>query len=485
MPISFDSVPSNLRVPGTYIEFSNRLGGNSQIEFKLVVLGQRLAAGTVAEGVPVRVYNADDAEKFFGRGSQLHLMFIALKKADPYFETWAIAMDDGVGSTAGTKTLTVTGAATEAGAATIYMGGKKVVATIADTDDVTAIATAIVAAVTADTLLPFTAANTLGVVTLTAKNKGEAANDIDVRVGYNGESLPAGVAIAVADGVTGATNPDITTALAAMADEWYNWIVNPWNDATNLAALDTELDDRYGPLKQIGARTFTAYRENLANTATFGNGRNNPHVTTMGTNTSPTPPYEWAAVNAVVAGAALALDPARQVRTLELTGVLPPAIADRWDDTERNSLLFDGISTYTVTADGKVLIEQQITNYQKNDLAIADDSYLYINTPETLERIRYEQRARFGLKYPRHKLASDDARPAPGQPVMQPKLARAELLALYRDFEAKGWAQDYDGYAETLLLEVDNANSERLNWYDSPKLVGNLRVTAGHTEFRK
>ena len=91
----------------------------------------------------------------------------------------------------------------------------------------------------------------------------------------------------------------------------------------------------------------------------------------------------------------------------------------------------------------------------------------------------------FAQKYPRHKLAKDSMRVAAGQPIMQPKIAKTELLVLYAEMEEKGWVQDYEGYKSTLLAEVDIDDKSRLNIYDSPQLVGQLRVVAAHNEFRR
>lgn len=481
----FNQIPAALRIPGTYIEFDNSLAGNASINFKVLVIGQRLATGTIGEGIPTLVSNPDDAEEYFGRGSMLAEQFHALKNADAFTETWAIALDENAAGVAATKTITVTGAATQAGTLTLYIAGRKVSVAVADTDDQTAVAAAIVAAITADTRLPFTAANVLGVVTLTTKWKGETGNDIDVRANYYGESTPAGIAVAIADGVAGTANPDMATAIAAMGDEWYNWIVMPFTDAANLVLLETELDERWGPMRQIGCRAFAAYRDTLAATGTFGNTRNNPHVSCMATSTAPQPTYIWASVNAIIAAKALSIDPARPLQTLTLTGIMAPAIADRFIDTERNTLLFDGIATHKVGADGSVMIERQITMYQFNGAGIADDSYLDINTPETLERIRFLQRSTFAQKYPRHKLAGDATRVGAGQAIMQPKVAKSELLNLYRTMEESGWVQDYEGYKAALVVAIDGADSTRLNVQDSPQLVGQYRVHAQQIQFRK
>jgi len=486
--ISFNNIPSNLRIPGVYIEFDNSLAGNSVVNFKVLVIGQRLANGTVAEGIPTLVTNVEDAEKYFGRGSMLAEQIKALKNANQFMETWAIALDEAAGGAAAAGTITATGAATSNGSVQLYIAGKKVSVAVSNNDSQDAIATAIAAAITADTTLPVNAVVngvTTNQVDLTCKWKGETGNDIDVRENYYGEQTPAGTVITFAAMAGGTTNPGMATAIVAMASEWYNWIVMPFTDAANLTAIETELDTRWGPLQQIGGRAFCAFSDTLANSSTFGNGRNNPHVTCMATNTSPTPPYIWAAVNAVVAGASLAIDPARPVQTLTLRGVLAPAIQDRWSNTERNTLLYDGMATHKAATDGSVSIERQITMYQTNGAGVGDDSYLDINTPEALERIRFEQRSLFSLKYPRHKLANDAARTGAGQPIMKPKIAVAELLGLYSQMESDGWVQDYDGYKASLVVQIDAGDPTRLNVQDSPQLVSQYRVHAQKVQFRR
>jgi phage tail sheath gpL-like len=60
--------------------------------------------------------------------------------------------------------------------------------------------------------------------------------------------------------------------------------------------------------------------------------------------------------------------------------VLAPDLADRFELTERNNLLYSGISTYTVADDGTVNVENIITTYQKNSYGDEDDSYLQVET---------------------------------------------------------------------------------------------------------
>ncbi|MEW6647190.1 MAG: phage tail sheath subtilisin-like domain-containing protein [Pseudomonadota bacterium] len=484
--LPFQSIPAALRLPGVYIEFDNSLAAQAEMEFKVLVIGQRLATGTVAEGIPTRVTNEAQAEEFFGRGSMLAEMLKKIKAADRFMETWAIALDENAAGAAAAGTIATTGTATETGTLNAYIAGTRVQVAVTTGDAGSAVATALAAAINANTTLPVTAAvnGTINTqVDLTCRWKGETGNAIDLRLNYYGEKTPKGIAVAIGAMANGTSNPDIADAIAGFGAVWWNWIVMPFSDAANLTALETELTSRWGPMQQKGCRAFAAFRGNHAASGTFGNGRNSPHVTCMPTNITPEPPYLWAAVNAIVGANALALDPARPLHSLELVGLKAPAIETRWTDDERNLLLFDGLSTYTSGVDGRVYIERQITMYQTNAAGISDISYLDINRPETLERVRFEQRARVALRFPRHKLSSTDERFGAGQPIVTEALIKGELLSLYRDFIERGWCEDYDGYAASILVEIDTATG-RLNWKDEPRLMGQAQVFAGLTQFR-
>ncbi len=489
MTIPFNEVPGQLRVPGVRIEFDGRLAGRSVLDAKAVLTGQRIAAGSVAAGTLIRI-GADPGtlDDQFGRGSMLAEMCKAAKKAQPWLEMWAVGLDDNPAGEAAVKKLTVTGSAAEALTLNVYIGFYRVQVAVAVGDTADDVAAAIVAADALVTDAPMTAAvNGVNAneVDLTCKWKGETGNDIDIRVGYYvTDKTPSGLSFAISTTTAGSGNPDITPAIDALGDEWFNWFAMPYTDAANLTVLETELGSRFGPMRAIGGRAFAAYSGTHGATGTFGNTRNSEQVSTMGTGASPSPTWIWAAVNMAVAGQALVNDPARQLRGKHLVGIAPPVEGARWDDTQRNELLYDGISTYTVDAGGRVLIEAQITMYQKNAGGTADDAWLYINTPETLERIRLEQTHYFTQRYPDWKLAGDSYKVPPGQPIMQPKKAKIEMLALYRGFMDRGWTEDYESYKDTILAEINADNNNRLDIYDSPVLIKNMRVTAIHTEFR-
>ncbi len=259
----------------------------------------------------------------------------------------------------------------------------------------------------------------------------------------------------------------------------------PYTDAANLTALETDLGTRFQPPVQKGSRAFCAYRGTHSATGTFGETRNSPHVTCIGTGIAPQLPYIWAAANAAIGSFNLITDPARPLQRLQLPSILPPAIADRNDINERNQLLYDGIATFTVTSDNRVLIERQITMYQENDSSVPDASYLDINTPETLERIRFAKIALISTKYPRHKLREDGefANIPVGAAIATPSIIRAELLSIYRSQMNLGWVEDIEHYKTTLVVQIDSDDRNRVNVADQPNLVNQFRILANKNQF--
>lgn len=489
MTISFNDIPSNIRVPLAYVEFDNSRAvlGTPLMSRKLLVIGQMLATGTAAAGVPVRIISADQAEQLGGRGSMLSLMFSALKRANKYVETWAIPLEDDAAGVAATGSIAVTGPATGSGTLVLYVNGTRVKVAVTAGDAATAIATATAAAINADTSLPVTAevdAVATDEVDITCRWKGESGNGLDVRVNfYPGEVLPAGTGVTITAMAGGATNPDVADAITAMGDEWYHSIVMPYTDAANLVALETELADRWGPLRQIDAIAFAAFRGTHGETGTFGSARNSKHISCLATGISPQAPFIWAAVNAVVAEASLAIDPARPLQTLVLTGLLPPALTARWTQEERNLLLYDGVSTFKVDAGGQVLIERQLTTYQTNAFGVADPSYLDVNTPATLSYIRYAIRARITQKFPRCKLADDGNNFGAGQAIVTPKRVRNELIALMGELVTAGLVENIEQFKTDLVVERNADDRNRLDILASPDLVNQFRIFASQIQF--
>lgn len=484
MSISFNNIPTNLRVPFVYVEFDNSKAqqGPAVQQYKALVLGQKRSAGAVAELVPTVITSEAQARTAFGVGSQIHGMLAKYLENDKITELVAIAIDDHASGVAATGTLTITGPATADGVLAVYIAGRKVAVSIASGDVQNDIATSLAAAINADPLLYVTAAAATNVVTVTAKNDGTPGNQIDLRLNYYPEdSTPAGVAVAIVAMSSGATDIDIDEIIAVMGEDQYNVIVHPWSDASNLTKIEAELADRFGPIRQNDGVAFTAKKDTLGNLTTLGNGRNSPHSSIMGV-AGPTVSWEWAAAVGAQVAKSGQKDPARPLQTLPLEGILSPAEAEKFTLTERNNLLFDGIATFKVVG-GQAQLERVITTYQTNAAGAADTSYLDVETLLTLSYLRFSFRTRMLSKFARHKLANDGTRFGHGQKVLTPIKGRAEAVALFAEWEQLGLVEGLEQFKRDLIVERSAQDPSRLDFLLPPDLINQLRVVGAQVQF--
>lgn len=385
---------------------------------------------------------------------------------------------------AATATQTIVGTAQEDALMYFVVAGVSVSVLVSKEDDAATIAQSIVDVINGDDDYPITAECAGAVITYTAKQTGETGNEIKVVCNYySGESFPSGVTTQDVQLSGGAGNPDITDAIVAMADEWFNHIVMPYKDTANLDALRDELLERWGPMKMEEGTAYLAYAGTHAETSTFGESRNDFLYTCMGANSSPTPAYLWATAYAAAASYELAVDPARPLQTVTMPRLLAPPVSDRWDLNERNLHLYDGVATHNINASGVVQIEREITMYRLNSFGRPDPSYLDITTPHTLGYIRYATVNRITQKFPRHKLADDGQSFDPTQPIVTPSIINLELIALYQEMLTAGIVENVDNYKEALYCVRDDDDRNRINVQAAPDLVNQFRVFAMTNQF--
>ena len=489
MTVAFNEIPFTWLRKGNLAEIRPNYAGRGVLPWpaKVLIIGQMLTGAAVA-GTPVNITRADQSGGFFGAGSQIDLMIKAFRANNTTTECWAVGLADAGASVANTRTITITGTPSASGAWPLYIAGKSVRVGASLTDTPTTAATAIAAAVNADTSLPFTAASALGVVTLTARNKGTWGASIDVRMGYYPDDfVPPGFTAVIATGVAGATDPTITGLLTAIANDWYTDIVMPFTDSVTMAALEADLARRYNALGGLDAHAYTALAGSYSSVTTWSNTRNSAFVSTLAINGSPTPPACVAAALAGLASFHLSNDPARQLGSLVLKGVMAPLGAALYTDTEQNLMLGKGLSTFEAMADGSVVLNRVVTNYQKTTLNIADQAWLDIMVPKTMSRLRYDWNSYVSLLYPRHKLAGDNS-PAlntgdPGSVIVTPRQMFGTYVSRYKTWMAAGWVEDVAYAKANSLFELNGADRNRLDAVLGVKVIGNLIVGAYALEF--
>ena len=485
--VSFNGIPVDIRTPGQFIEIDNTraVGGIPQQARKILILGQRLASGSVVAATPTRVMSGAHAIGLFGLGSMLAQMVAAAKAANSSTDMFACALDDLVAGVAATGTLTITGAPAAPGTLNLYVAGTAVKVGVAVNETNTVTAANIAAAINANPGLPVTATSALGVVTLTARHKGENGNYVDLRLNYyDGEALPAGLIVAIVAMAGGTGNPDITAALASLGGDQYYTIITPWTDAANMGVLETFLLGRWGPMSQKTGSAFGCVSGTYSGLVTLGHARNSSMSLLFGIYDMPVAPWVSAATWGSVIEFNGAVDPARGFQTLVLPGLMAPPVKSQFTRDQRDILLHNGISTFTVDQGGNVLIEQVVTTYQTNSFGVADVSYLKLNSVWTADAVRYAVRARIALRFPRHKLANDGTNFAPGQAIVTPSIIRAELIGLFREMEEAGLVEDFNQFKNDLLVVRSTANINQINAVIPPNLINQFDVFAASVQFR-
>lgn len=499
MSINFKNIPSGgqVRTPLFYAELDNSQANTSSQQQRALVIGQMLASSTETPNVQSISAGPSDASARYGAGSMLAGMVAAYTLNDSFGELWCLPLADvasGSGGVAATGSVAFTGTATATGVLSLYVAGIKIATAVTSGTTAAQLATAVVAAAALIPNLPATLSvdgTTPSKVDITANHAGEAGNDIDIQLNYlgarGGEATPAGITPTITAMADGATNPTLTTALANLGDELFDFIVGPYTDEASIAALTSLLNDvsgRWSWEVQVFGGVFMAYRGTYGSQTTFGTGLNDQHSSCMGFPDSPTPVWIWAAATAGAAAVSLRADPGLPLQTLQIQGVLAPPQPSRFTLKQRNSLLFDGISTFTADDANNVYIENLITTYQKNAQGQPDDSYLQVETMYQLMFLIRDMKTLVTSKYGRIKLAPDGTRFGPGANVVTPSTVKADIIALYQQRESEGYVQNSAAFAAGLVVQINPQNAKRLDVLWDGDLIQGLRQFAMLGQFR-
>lgn len=485
MAVAFNAIPSNLIVPFWYAEV-NSGGSPYQGQSRLLLMGQKLAAGSAVADTPIGPIQSErEVIALCGNGSMMVDMYRIARRNAPFQPIWLLPVADPAGAAAtGTITITAPGVT---GVAVLSVLGNRITVQVNAADNATTVAAAIVAAINAAGI-PVSASNVAGVVTVTSRHVGTLGNGLELRVRTeeaNVLTTTNAVIVAMGSATAGTGTPTLTTALANCGDDEFDWIVGPWSDTTSLNAIRDFLADtgtgRWAPYKQLYGHYITAAFGNLSTLVSLGNGRNDRHVSIMGSQTSPSPVWQWAAAVGGQAAAHLTDAPevSRPLQTLELVGILPPISRSTWwSTTDRQALYVDGIGGYRVTVDGRVLIDRVVTTEQVNAVGVPDTTFRDIETlGQMMYLVRYFRTA-VANKHARQALA--DANPANVQELTTPADIRNTLVHAYRDLVALGVTEKAELFAEFVVVERDGTDATRVNAYLPIDVVNQLRVFAAN-----
>ncbi len=497
MTIPFANIPQTLRVPLFFAELDNSKANTNVTPQRALLIGQKTSAGTLVANVAQQSQSQSNSRLAAGPGSILAGMIDAYRANDPTGELWVLPLNDDPGAVAATGSISFTGPTTAAGTLSLYVGGRLIAVPLQSGQTAAQVATTVAAAINAANGIAATAAVdgvTTSKVNLTARNGGECGNDIDIRINYlgytKGELLPQGLGVTIVAMASGATNPSLTTALTNLGDKPYDFIGCSLTDTASVAAMTALLADatggRWSWTTQVYGHCWIAKRGTAGTLTAYATLINNQHVTCIGMPTScPTPPWKWAAGFMGKAAVSLRADPGQPLQYLTVAGILPPE--SNWlfgIQIQSATLLYGGVSTWTVDGGNNVVMQNIITTYVTNTQGQADDSYLEVETMYQIPYVLRALRTMVAAKYGRKKLADNGTRFGPTSNVVTPNVVRADLIANYKELEADGQVQDADVFAAGLVVERNATNPGRLDILYDGILTNGLRQIALLFQFR-
>jgi phage tail sheath gpL-like len=478
MPIQFNQIPGNIRVPFVRFEVNAGQSPYQSIQ-RLLLIGQITAAGTAEVEVPLLVSQAEDG--LFGPGSMLASMYKMARAQAPFQEIWAMPLADVVGATAAAGSITFT-APTSANSIVLYIGGFRVTFPVNELMTNADVAVAAAAAINACPGIIVSAAvdvTTTSKVDITALNKGTLGNTIRIETRlYADDGFAADMFGTIVQMAGGAGDPLLNNTIANLGDDQWDWIVMPYCQDALLVQLETWLDSRWGPMSQRYGHNITAYSGSAGTVQTFTSARNSWHTSIMPSHNAPQPTFLWAAAVGGAVAEHLQTPPelSRPLQTIVLVGILPPKnVADQWSTVQLQSFYYAGASGYRVQ-DGAVQIDRLITTYQRNAWGSVDQAFLDINTIAQLM---------YGLPfimqymtstYPRAALV--DSNPNNIQGFVTADDIRNAFIHAYKGLEAIGVFENSDLFAQLLVCERNAQDPNRVDTYLPLDHVNQLRVLA-------
>ncbi|MGS0648884.1 phage tail sheath subtilisin-like domain-containing protein [Komagataeibacter melomenusus] len=490
--ITVPGYPTNNRVPGFYFALDNSKANTASYGRRVLIVAQTTTGAALA-GTARLSAGITDAEGLYGVGSQAAIMAAQYFAIDPLGEVWVLPLADDAASVAAKGTVTITGPASASGTLCLYVGDQLIPTLVTAGDTAATIAENVVTAAQAVTGLPVTLAvdaTTAGLINVTALNKGLCGNDILLGVNLlgtaGGQSLPTGVAVTLGQMAGGTQNPTtLATALAGLGDRVYDLFIHPYTDTASLTAFKTlfnNTDGRWAPMEQLYGHGITAYRGTYGEATAFGLTQNDPHTTIMPISDSPSCPMVWAAQIGAQVAASVRINPALPVTGVALT-VMPPTDAGRFTLPQRNSLLWDGMSTFTVDDSGTVNIERLLTTYQENAEGVPDNSYLDIETLMTAMICLQDMRIFLASMFGGYILVADGTRISAGAKATTAQLIGKACISRYRWQCSQYWAQNADTFAAN--LQAQNQGGGQVFLLMPYDFANQLWVIAGNCQFVK
>lgn len=327
-----------------------------------------------------------------------------------------------------------------------------------------------------------TAAITRDKLQIVSRNTGSAGGDLSVFVGWHDDEVaPPGLTVTATKTQAGAGDPDMGMALAALAGGDYATLIIPYSSSAAMEDIESFLTEQNDQRKETDGVAWVGVRGTYAAVRAWADGRNSKWVTALGVPETRAAVCEWVAAFAARQHAALMVDPSRPVTTLQpQRAPAAPKPERRYTGDEREQLLRNGISTFTVDPGGAVAVERTVMTYRVDAFGQPDYRWLDITEPAQARYIRRQITAALRAAYPNHKLFGDSSPPPRvGQAYARPKDVKRVIVARAALMKADGVCFDEESFQRFAAeLRVGRSSTNRnavvaaAPWSSIPGLYG-------------
>lgn len=464
--VSFETIPSSIRVPGRYIEFNTKLAvrnlpTNAQ---HVLILAPMLDTGTQLPLTPIMLFSDVEAAELFGAGSWAHRMTRQAIRNNQYINLSVIGIPDDAAAIKATGKIEITGTATREGQLILKVAGDDYRIAVSRSEAIKDICERLSAVINADEDAFVVAKATATNITLTAKNGGEIGNTISLI----GESNTPGVTLKIGAMENGQGNSNVSHALSVVAGKRYHVYTSAFSDDENLSRLSEHIDNVSNAIEKRGGIGVAGFSGTFAQGVTKASKLNSGRMQLKWYKGSTMPEAMIAAGYSAVM--AFEEDPARPLNTLEVKG-LDVTPESQWPTfSEFNNALHNGLSPLEVI-NGKVQIMRAITTYTKNATGTDDPALLDVTTIRTLDYTRDALDQRYALRFPREKLSEKT-----------PPKVRSETLDVLLNLEELEILEKVEETKALLVVERDLQDANRLNLIVPADVVNGLHVLAARID---
>ncbi|MEY5060545.1 MAG: hypothetical protein RIS45_466 [Planctomycetota bacterium] len=458
-----------------------------------------VVAGTATVATPTAVASPEDADTYFGQGSEAALMCRAIFAQKKSADVTVCPVAEGGSAVKATATLLFANAAGSAGVIRLIISGQQVAdVAVASGQTAANIAADVAIAINRMGNLPCTAAVSTATVTLSAKQGGVRGNELGLSCelttttttaslngGTTSTSLVRG-RFGTGTATAGSVSDSVTNALAAVATGEY-FIAAAHSDTTNAGLIKTHLATYAGIAERKRQQAVMGLKtQSVATAVTFGQTVNATRIQIVyqrDTGSSVVDPWTpcTGELAASVAAARLYGDstignggtvrgeiayPAQNLDGVLLGGVSAPRIsACAFIATEINQLLNAGITPLepSIANPGYSRVIKSITSYSLDTngsltRAVHDTSCVTVSD-YAADRIENAVVA----AYPNKNIAPDPTNyiAPPTADVIYPSMVRATILAELDAMELEGLIIDVAANRDGVQVE-QNATTKTL-----------------------